>query len=60
MMSRKHYVTVASILAYELADAEHDGPTTLAVTRVARELAGMFKADNTNFDRQRFYSAVGV
>lgn len=63
-MSRKHYREVAEIISGELplpaartpeADAERD-----VLRSVADGLAGMFKRDNSEFNRQRFMDACGL
>jgi hypothetical protein len=58
-MSRKHYRQFAEILAAELALATDDGERRL-VRDITFSLADVFKRDNSNFDRQRFYRAVGI
>lgn len=59
-MSRKHYTEVAEILAAEIAVNRDNMSVTLAIRNVALSLADMFKRDNGNFDRQRFYAACGI
>lgn len=59
MMTRKHYVEVAGILAGDLATAANEGER-LKVRGIALSLADVFKRDNARFDRQRFYDAVGI
>lgn len=58
-MSRKHYVEVAAILAGDLATASNEGERN-KVRGIALSLADMFKRDNSRFDRERFYAAVGI
>lgn len=58
-MSRKHYVKVAAILAGDLATCANDAERN-KVKGIAHSLADMFKQDNSAFDRDRFYSAVGM
>jgi hypothetical protein len=58
-MSRKHYTAVADILAAELSIETHSA-SQRAVSNVARSLADVFASDNPNFDRSRFYTAVGL
>ena len=59
MMTRKNYREVAAILAGDLATC-----TTPAerqkVRGITLSLADMFKRDNSRFDRDRFYEAVGI
>ena len=58
-MSRKHYVKVADILSAEHAITP-DGETAAhkAIDNVTMSIADVFKQDNANFDRQRFYTAA--
>lgn len=58
-MTRKHYIKVAGILAGDLASSANEGERN-KVKGIALSLADMFKQDNSNFDRQRFYDAVGI
>lgn len=59
-MSRKHYIETARILSEQrvahapIPEAQH------AIDSVAMDLASMFKADNTRFDRSCFLRAAGV
>lgn len=57
-MSRKDYVAIAEVLSGDLATAANPGEA-FKVTGIAKSLADVFKRDNPNFDRQRFYAAVG-
>jgi hypothetical protein len=58
-MTRKHFVKVAAILAGDLASAANDGERN-KVKGIAYSLADMFQQENGNFDRDRFYAAVGM
>lgn len=58
-MSRKHYREVAAVLAGDLATCETDGERR-KVAKIACSLSDVFKRDNGNFDRQRFYTACGL
>lgn len=58
-MTRKHYITIAAILASELSIATSDEERE-KVRSVALSLANYFKLDNGSFDRERFLSAVGI
>lgn len=53
-MSRKDYQEVAAILK-----AAQDSPHEPPLTFVARELALMFKRDNSRFNAGRFFDAAG-
>jgi hypothetical protein len=58
-MSRKHYIAIANVLAGDLATA-NSVEEAHKVRNIARSLADVFLADNPNFDRWRFYNAVGT
>jgi hypothetical protein len=58
-MTRKHFVRIAGILAGDLATCSTEGER-LKVRGIALSLADMFLQENSNFDRQRFYAAVGI
>ena len=58
-MSRKHYRQFAEILAADLAIAATDAERRV-VANITRSLADVLKRDNSNFDRARFYRAVGI
>lgn len=51
-MSRKHYIAIAEALNWISNLTER--------RRVAEIIADMAKADNSNFDRVRFYAACGL
>lgn len=70
-MSRKHYREVAQVLrsAFDAVRVEIDGEAIEgvwerepyeALERVTRELADVFKRDNSAFSYQVFYEACGV
>lgn len=54
-MSRKHYRAVAQILATARGLTDD---ADVALDYVTRELASLFKADNSNFDYAKFYDAA--
>jgi hypothetical protein len=65
-MTRKHYNAIAKALQdYQMAmvntftEAEAE-PITNTVQDIVLILADIFKADNSNFDRDRFATACGV
>lgn len=58
-MSRKHYVAVAEKMASRMEEV-HGSAETFLLLSVVRDLAGIFQADNPNFDRNRFLAACGV
>jgi len=63
-MSRKHYEETAAALKWAL-DGAPSTPVRQAVRRetvesIAKDLANMFRADNSNFDRAKFMDAAGV
>jgi hypothetical protein len=58
-MTKKHYRQIAEILAADLAIAATDAERRV-VANITRSLADVLKRDNSNFDRQRFYAAVGI
>ncbi len=58
MMSRKDYTKFAALLSGELA--VHNGhAATLALRSTVYGLADILAQDNPNFDRARFYAAIG-
>ena len=71
-MSRKDYKAAAEVIARELEQAleapQGDGDVAHfanravvhTLERVARELADMFKRDNSAFDYGRFFTACGL
>lgn len=62
-MSKKHYITVARLIADEVEKSSPRAaePTRLgSISDIARGLADLFAADNSRFDRQRFYFACAL
>lgn len=55
MMTRKDYVQTAEILSDWADTMEH---TTLYA--LAKDFSDYFAKDNPNFDRTRFFRAVGI
>lgn len=56
-MSRKHYTETAAVITNVREDAKTvDGATRM----LAEGLARMFKADNSNFNREKFMDACGL
>lgn len=58
MMSKKHFVRMADFFSEAMLKATPEGKVWLAET--AREFADMSRADNSNFNRQKFYYACGL
>jgi len=62
-MSRKHYRAVAEVIASAAVDARevHPSETPIGVVeQIARELADVFKRDNSAFSYTTFYEACGI
>jgi len=61
-MSRKHYIEVAKVIADEVESINLAVEPTRAISceNIARALADVFKAENSRFDRQRFYFACAL
>lgn len=62
-MSRKHYVETAAAIKYSLDGL--GGKVRQEVRRetalsIAKDMANMFRADNSNFDRAKFMDACGL
>lgn len=57
-MSRKHYEAVARVIRDERENWDVGGEVQVALNYLAQNLAGVFAADNPNFDRQRFLAAA--
>jgi hypothetical protein len=54
-LSKKHYISIARVLAAHRAGSpEASG----VIESIAKELAFVFKLDNSNFDRDRFLQAA--
>ena len=65
MASRKDYIRTAETIAQVLSERRNDDPiakaaVTEAFTRFAECIAWEFKADNSNFSFQRFFTATGL
>lgn len=58
-MTRKHYIEVASILKNAREDIADTNGEVACVRHVTRELARMFRRDNSAFDAGRFFDAAG-
>jgi hypothetical protein len=60
-MSRNHYIALAAVLAGEMGLATHKNATetVTVLNNLTRSIADVLKQDNGDFDRQRFYDAVG-
>jgi hypothetical protein len=58
-MTTKDYKAIAAILAGENATSGTDNER-LKVRRIAYSLADYFRQTNENFDRAKFYAAVGI
>jgi ribosomal protein S7 len=66
-MSRKHYTEAAEVIKRQVdvaltemsSNAEQSG-AMYAAENIAKELAGMFKRDNSRFDRDKFLAACGL
>lgn len=61
-MTRRDYVKFADLLAGELALANTAGDYVSArqIRMIAYGMADICAQDNPNFDRQRFYDAIGL
>jgi hypothetical protein len=57
-VSSKTYIQVAELLAYRRLAARGNG--SRQVTHITAGLADIFEKDNPQFDRERFYNAIGV
>lgn len=55
MMTRKDYVATAEILSDWADVMEYE-----TLYALAKDFADYFSQDNPNFQRDRFYSAVGI
>jgi len=62
-MSRKHFEDIARELREEVdthsSDSERDLAIRASVRRTAHRLAAVFAADNSRFDKARFFEAAG-
>jgi hypothetical protein len=62
-MSRKHYEETAAALKWALdglGGKVRQETRRETVVSIAKDLANMFRADNSNFDRAKFMDAAGV
>jgi hypothetical protein len=59
-MTRKDYVAIAGVINEVVGAYGEEAHTMDALKAVAKDLCGILKADNSNFDRQRFLTACGV
>ena len=65
-MTRKHYIQVANIIADQMEftrqfnNGKVEQHRRAATIQIATDLAGMFKRDNPQFDRERFLTACKV
>lgn len=59
-MSRKHYKEFASVIADELYKYpdDIDEDIRVSIRSIAYAMCGVFKADNYNFDREKFLDAA--
>lgn len=57
-MSKKHYEQIARIVRE--AKDRHDEVSQVALDEAAKEIAVMFKMDNSNFNGVRFLNACGI
>lgn len=58
-MTKKHFVAIAAILAGDYATAANDAERN-KVRGITLSLADYFYSVNNNFQRERFYAAVGI
>lgn len=65
--TRRHYIQIAAMLAWERTKAERFAETRdeefregvyTAIEGIELNLAGMFRDDNPNFDAERFHTAA--
>jgi hypothetical protein len=54
MMTKKHYKTIAKILR------DHLLGQPIGLNNIGHDLAGFFKSDNPNFDKNKFLKAMGL
>lgn len=57
-MSKKDYEAIARAIKEELGP-HISPPSRRIIQKLARSLCGIFKADNPNFNRERFLIACG-
>ena len=56
-MTKKHYIAIAEILKRQRSLAITTGETARIAT-TTRALSELFKNDNPDFDRDKFFSAI--
>lgn len=59
-MSKKHYIAMAALIRDHVTRSEKDAAEVYALEVLARDVCGMYAADNPRFDRGRFLAACGV
>lgn len=60
-MTRKDYVAIAKVVKSEVNHWDDKQPQVLsAITSIADGLSSVFRADNLNYDRNRFLDACGL
>lgn len=59
-MTRKHYREVAEAFRRATHDAYPDTHTQMVVAELARDLADLFKRDNSSFRYDTFFEACGL
>jgi hypothetical protein len=57
-MTRKDYIEIAKVLNKKVRDIGINDPDFILIDELAKDFATMLKADNPNFDKERFFSAV--
>jgi len=55
-MSRKDYIAIAA--AIRSIDADYKGIHAIVCSEIAEQIADVFAADNSRFDRERFLAAA--
>lgn len=58
-MTKKHFIQLANMIKERMATAEGSKEVS-ALVGIAKDMADMFQAENSRFDRCRFLSACGV
>jgi hypothetical protein len=59
-MSRKDYVSFAEVVKLNIELSNHSTIACVAFAQVARDMAVVFKRDNSRFDKVRFFRACGL
>lgn len=60
-MSKKHYIPIARslyLLRQRLMQPDYTIPPCALFDEIVSDLAAVFKADNTRFDCDRFFTAI--